>query len=760
MSSPKMSIVIPVARTEAYLDQCLRSVVQQTFQNIEIICVNDSTTNDSWPIAEKYAAEDARIRLVSEPNKSPLMAQKTAVEVASGEYILFLNAADYLEIDTCERLVMQITNEKVDILHFAGRVVTGEGYDAKKLALLEKQLQPFRKKLAGSDVFVLGFAQKQFTGMLGGKLYKAEVCKKAYSEFQNTELGAGGDMYVLCAMAYYARSYFGMDTEPLYHHRVAMSGAGFSEMTLCEFAHRCAYANTIHAMAKFSQLHGVQDQLRPFLKELGNNWLVECCNVWYTELLKEDLAQGWILMCKFWGSEPVVSHIAKYHFEERQIIAKKLEQYPRLRLAEKPVKTVGIYYHRMYSGGVERVISVLSPMLLKMGYKVVVFTDEPPTDRDYPIPEAVSREVIFSNLETDWKNVDVRFASITEVLQKHHVDVVLYNAWMSNLLLWDMLHMKGLGIPVIVHAHGVFSCTMAEFGELFAELPPVMRLADGIVTLSEVDKYFWDSFCDNVHFIPNPASESLHNTNSGSWDNKTVIWVGRCNPEKQPEKIFDIMERVLRRVPDAKLSVLGNFDDPKWTKLVKSKGIEYSVVFHGMVSNVNDYLEKASVFTCTSQFEGFPMSLIEAQAHRLPTVMFRLPHITMGTADRGVVNVDMDDVTSAANEIAKLLQDRAHWEHNSALAYNSFLWLRDYDMEGAWGQLLCGSVPESTRNDQVVNMVNTMVDHYALGCRNQESKNALIWFLQKAIGGIACCMENGFVYTVRLGLRKIRKRFG
>lgn len=760
MKSPKISVIIPVYNVEKYLEQCVRSVLQQTLIDVEAICVDDGSQDGSRAILERLASVDSRVKVCfHEKNKSVFTARKTGVAVASGEYILFLDSDDYLELNACELLYDKIKEAQVDVLHFTSRIVNNGTGNPEQQRQVEKLICPYDGKLTGADFFRRGFVEKKVWGTLWNKLYRSEPCKKALLSLDENYLALGEDIYTFCAISYYAQSYLGWKSQPLHNYRFGAGITSAATMNLQRFERQCMQAKVIALIASFCNERGVYDCAQNFVEEMRKIWRDACCDTWYSCLPKELSAQGWELLCKYWDAEEVVSYIAKYHFEDRKMIAQRLARCPRISLDAKHVKTVGIYYHRMYAGGVERVISVLAPMLLNLGYKVVIFTDEPPTEKDFDLPEEVSREVILSYLKTDWKNIDDRFASITQVAKKYGVDVVLYNAWMSNLLLWDMLHLKGLGIPVIVHSHGVFSCTMAEFDELFAELPGVMHLADGIITLSAVDKTFWDTFCDNVHCIPNPASDTLYDVNPGAWENNTVIWVGRASPEKQPEKIFDIMERVILAVPDAKLLLLGNFEDPKWKKLAKRKGLEKHIVFCGMVSNVDAYLERASVFSCTSQFEGFPMSLVEAQAHKLPTVMFRLPHLTMGTADRGVVNVDMDDVLSAADEIVKLLQNKDHWEANSALAYESFLWLKNYDLKSAWQAVLTGKIPESTRTEQTVSMVNTLIDHYDLGCRNMESKNAVVWFLQKAVGGVACCMENGLIYTIRLGMRKIKKRF-
>ena len=97
------------------------------------------------------------------------------------------------------------------------------------------------------------------------------------------------------------------------------------------------------------------------------------------------------------------------------------------------------------------------------------------------------------------------------------------------------------------------------------------------------------------------------------------------------------------------------FDDPKWEKLAQEKGIEQNVEFCGMIHNVNDFYEKATVHVVTSRYEGFLMTLLESMAHGLPTVAFEMPNLTLAKKERGVINVDMNDTTSAAIEVVKLL---------------------------------------------------------------------------------------------------------
>lgn len=127
MTQPKVSIIIPVYNTEKYLRECLDSVINQTLTDIEIICVNDGSTDGSGAILQEYAKKDTRIQLIEKQNNEGLLlARKSAVAQASGQYICFLDSDDRLSYPhSIQTMVNLIEQEKTDILQFNVEI-TGE----------------------------------------------------------------------------------------------------------------------------------------------------------------------------------------------------------------------------------------------------------------------------------------------------------------------------------------------------------------------------------------------------------------------------------------------------------------------------------------------------------------------------------------------------------------------------------------------------------------------------------------------------------
>ena len=132
MSEIGVSIVIPVYNVEKYLEQCLDSVLMQNVDNIEVVCVNDGSTDSSGEILERYKKIDSRIKVINQKNEGMSGARNTGINHASYEYILFLDSDDML----CENALINVTESlsktKVDVLFYDAMCI----YETKELERL------------------------------------------------------------------------------------------------------------------------------------------------------------------------------------------------------------------------------------------------------------------------------------------------------------------------------------------------------------------------------------------------------------------------------------------------------------------------------------------------------------------------------------------------------------------------------------------------------------------------------------------------
>lgn len=101
---PKISVIVPIYNVEKYLEKCLNSIVNQTFSDIEIICVNDGSTDNSLAILNMFAKDDKRIKVISQENQGISVARNNGMKVATGEYIGFVDSDDWIDLNFYEKL--------------------------------------------------------------------------------------------------------------------------------------------------------------------------------------------------------------------------------------------------------------------------------------------------------------------------------------------------------------------------------------------------------------------------------------------------------------------------------------------------------------------------------------------------------------------------------------------------------------------------------------------------------------------------------
>ena len=114
----KISVIIPIYNVENYIEECLDSVINQTLKDIEIICVNDGSTDGTLNILERYAKKDNRIKLINQENSGLSVSRNVGLDHATGEYVCFLDSDDYFELESFEELYNIASEKKLDFVFF------------------------------------------------------------------------------------------------------------------------------------------------------------------------------------------------------------------------------------------------------------------------------------------------------------------------------------------------------------------------------------------------------------------------------------------------------------------------------------------------------------------------------------------------------------------------------------------------------------------------------------------------------------------
>ena len=216
---PCVSVVIPAFNEERYLKECLDSVISQTYHNLEIICVDDGSTDKTPEILADYAAGDSRIRVIRQENSGLSASRNRGIEAAQGKYLYFLDSDDYILPDHFEKLIPVMEKEKLDLCVFNLRPFISPDADSEQLRETYERYEEYYKRA------------RKYEGVYSG----AELMKK---------LRAGGE-YLMQACGYISRTEYVKETGNLFLSGILHEDHLF---TFCNFlgAERAAFCPDVY----------------------------------------------------------------------------------------------------------------------------------------------------------------------------------------------------------------------------------------------------------------------------------------------------------------------------------------------------------------------------------------------------------------------------------------------------------------------------------------------------------------------------------
>ncbi len=301
-NNPAVSIVIPVYNAEKYLGECLDSVVNQTLRDIEIICVDDCSADGSRGILEQYAARDGRIRLlVHEQNRGTAQSRKDGVMMARSNYLMFMDNDDVLKLNACAALVEEIKARKVDMLQF-GVEIDSEGQASQgTIDFCNRYTRPYLGYLRGEEIFKAYFVKQEFGFYLWGKIYRTELCKKAFAEIEDGFYTLGEDRYASFFLAWYAESSYGI-AEKYYRYITGRGLTTFKKsISMDRFLQYCAHYEIAQKYRAFLLRQNKWDEYMEAWEAQNQLFADSCIYVWSSQLSAAEKEAGLRELASRWG---------------------------------------------------------------------------------------------------------------------------------------------------------------------------------------------------------------------------------------------------------------------------------------------------------------------------------------------------------------------------------------------------------------------------------------------------------------------------
>lgn len=358
-----------------------------------------------------------------------------------------------------------------------------------------------------------------------------------------------------------------------------------------------------------------------------------------------------------------------------------------LRRSGNVIRTIGVFYFRIYDGGIERVLSNLLYLWSKMGYKVIFFSEEEPNSKDYDYPKEIQRVII-----PPIADMCKRLHKLENEICVRKVDIFIHNAWGYETVLWEMLLIKLHHIPFVVYTHGHFTAMYESASEYAMMSHRVFALCDKVIALSDANARFYELCGCSVARLENPISKQHREIQPAPCNaqNHRILWIGRIAAGKRIEDALRIFAEVKKKVPDSKLDIVGSgseTDESHARMLSEELRLEDSVKFHGYQIEVGKYYRDSAVMLMTSEKEGYSYILLESKAYGKPCVMYSLPYLSLVKDGKGMRSAKIGDIDAMAEQLCEILLNESLRQDLEREARESFDALCQYDYTLKWKEV-------------------------------------------------------------------------
>lgn len=271
---PLLSVIVPIYNAEQYLDKCLDSIVNQTFRNMEIILVNDGSTDISLEICRKFQQADERIKIISRENGGLIRARKTGLSAASGSLIGFVDSDDWIEHNMYETLVDCMDSTGCDLVS-SGIIRDYEGSQRKEV-IYDNYPEGVYNNLDNS-VYPTMLYHTEYRNFgiycnLVNKLFKKDLLDRVYNDI-NEEIFYGEDVLTFYPYCLLTESIYVMH-KAFYHYNIRSASMCFSPDRRLPYNNYLLYHNLRDIFLKSECRLVLMRQLKKYLMNLERHNLL------------------------------------------------------------------------------------------------------------------------------------------------------------------------------------------------------------------------------------------------------------------------------------------------------------------------------------------------------------------------------------------------------------------------------------------------------------------------------------------------------
>lgn len=315
---PVFSVIIPAYNNSRYLPQCVRSITEQDFRDVEVLIIDDASTDDTYDVARRIAQDDTRVTVLRHAqNKGTLGARKTGMSAAKGDFIMLIDQDDEFAPGTLRRLYDFASAHPADIYHFGVRVEASNPAAQLAAAGMQGFLTPRPRTIQGDDILRVQFSQDgNFDWHVHHKMYRRELAQCAYGMATDERLLLSDDLYMCFLLDSLADAYCAIPDSPWYIYHLGR-GDTFGKRLTVEAIDRLALweSQAYRFIEDFVAAHGEQIGRADWADRMhdARTRLVEhTMNEWKDGIDDADKEAGLQAIEAHWRADAVAAELYRY----------------------------------------------------------------------------------------------------------------------------------------------------------------------------------------------------------------------------------------------------------------------------------------------------------------------------------------------------------------------------------------------------------------------------------------------------------------
>lgn len=682
-TEPRVSIVMPLYNDEDFVADALDSCLAQTLREIEVICVDDASTDGTVAVVQEYQKRDSRVRLLRQPeNSSAFQARRVGITAASARFVLFLDGDDQLDARAAATALARASSAGADVVGFGVEIVAPGGVPSK----LAAALQPAHAELRAADIIPSLFpAGEAANGHLWRYLFDTRLLRAAYSDIgDDMKFYRANDLPVSFLALAHARKYASVpDRLYRYHFRRGTSGHRVDGVDRFAFllsgvAPIAAIRAQVHSLAERSgaaatgivasyesaRLHIIANVLGYTIRDTAGSLQRACIEMLTREVGALDVIRAAAAFCA--EALPALSASSEAATSPRE---------PR---------SILLATRRLDTGGLQSVLVDQAERLLAAGHVVGIVVMER-VERELDLPSGI--DVIELTNESQLARVD----HWVEICRDRSVDVIIdHHILYNEHWPWRALAAKAVGVPTIGWLHNFALRPLFDGSRRISFLTAHLATLFRVVTLSAADVVFWKMRgIHRVAYLPNPPSSLTVAALQTSAERSIadgrleLAWWGRLNTTtKQTQHLVAVAAELRARGIDFRLTIIGpdsrELSSTGLRQQAQARGVDDAIELLGELSTdeLLSTLTDAHLLVSTSAIEGYQLTIPEAEAMGMPVVMYDLPWLDTVRDNPGVVTTPQGDPAALADAIVDLMRDPQRYERLSRAG-------RDWARQGA-----------------------------------------------------------------------------